>query len=455
MEEAKESRDHSEKIKKVINELIESESRYISMADFAHSNFDRYLTEPAVDINDTQLLKTYLAQWDTLKALYDQLPFELLSNEKHHATQNFTDFYTSQPFISYQTWHLGLFFWTKHLADLSAKYEHIIPVNRHGKEGASAVAISAVQRLPRHELLATQVQKADDTLNSDVIKRIKALITSVNELNPGDTHWNAQTNEALNAILNAIRASTVGDIDKIKAYHNMIDVIGAGVLGNEHAAERLAAQRNYAKVAFELIKEQLQKTSTLTDMVQLTSYLKDIRDSVQTPAGTDKTLKRLWGGESTDGQKTIQKQLREFFSESSHLFEKATALMTTSSETTVEKATMARTLLNLVLGRGNAINTTQLTCARLLAKAALDEAVEEYKKTGHMDERMRETMVKIYNAVASSTVDKFFKRVSGHTASHGMNKSIQKCLREFIDNPSEYVTSLSPDSKASSHIIKS
>ena len=450
MEEAKEHGPNLKKVSYLIEELVNTEASHIAMVGLAHEHLEPYLADPRVETRDKRLLQAYLRQWDTLKTLYDQLPFDLLSNSEQSLTQNFVNFCSTPAFITYQKMHIGMFPWVRQINTLYEKYSSINLKNEdlQQKLRFDAVVIAAAQRLPRHELLMKDVKKADESMNTSIIIKIKKLNTFINELSPNNTSWTDHTNEVWLEILNGVSSSNLSDQDKIKAYHSMIVMIDGGLFGNENPVEKLAAIRTYAERAFELIKTQFPLASTMTEIVQLTSILKDIRDLAQTPAGTDKAAKRFFGGESTSNSKTIQKQLREYFTDTPMILHHATEIMQSSSESIVEKSTMARALLDLVLEPGKSISGVQLSSARLLAKAALDDAVEEYKARGVMDEHMHDAMTKINEAVASPVVERFFKRVTGNTESDGVNKSIQKCLREFVHDPAAYIASLSPQTSS-------
>ncbi len=455
MEEAKEHGPDSKKISYIIKELVDTEATYIAMVGLAHDHFDPYLADPRVEVSDKRLFQAYLEQWDTLKTLYDQLPFDLLSNSEQSLTQNFVDFCRTPAFITYQKMHIGMNLWVRKIDSLYEKYSLIIPKNQAVKLRYHAVVIAPAQRLPRHELFIKEVNKVDESMNPIILNKLKQLIDFINELSPNNTSWTDHTNEVWIEIRDVITGSKLSDQDKIKAYHSMIGMLDGGLFGNENPVEKLAAIRTCAQRAFEMIKLQLPLASTMTEIVQLTSMLKDIRDAAQTPAGTDKAAKRFFGGESTSNSKTIQKQLREYFSDTPMILQHATEIMQSSSESIVVKSTMARALLDLVLEPGKSISGLQLSSARLLAQAALNGAVEEYKTQDSMDQHMHDTMSKISEAVASPAVDRFFKRITGNTESNGVNKSIQKCLREFVRDPAAYVASLSPYTSSPSSVASS
>ena len=173
MEEAKEHGPDLKKVSFLIEELVNTEASHIAMVGLAHDHFDPYLADPRVEASDKRLFQAYLEQWDTLKILYDQLPFDLLSNSEQSLTQNFVDFCRTPAFITYQKMHIGMNLWVRKIDSLYEKYSLIIPENQAVKLRYNAVVIAPAQRLPRHQLLMKEVNKCDESMNPSILNKLK------------------------------------------------------------------------------------------------------------------------------------------------------------------------------------------------------------------------------------------------------------------------------------------
>ena len=428
------------KIGQITGELLTTERSHINNFNFAHVNFEPYVAHDLVDPEDKTLIRIYLEQWDILQALYDQLPFSYIEP----GAERFNDFFSSQAFASYESWHIGMSVWTERLMALGQKYASILPVNSDGKEGANAVAISVVQRLPRHEMLVREIKRVDALIDPGLIATMRSKITLANELLLNDSRlpfWSEHTQTALSKIKEDIDNSALDSLGKIKAYHALILMIDNKVLGSEKSAEQLIVARDLAKNVFEQIKMRIPEVSTMAELVQLTGLLKEIRDAVQTPVGAQKAGKRMWGGESTAESKTIQKQLREYFADAPQILAKAAEIMRSSTEPVEVKSMAVRNLMGLVLEQGKVLSGQRLSLARELARPALNDAVEYYRAHGNIS-AIYESISKISQAVQSPMMVGIFKKVTGKTESDGQNKTIQKQFREFVENPRRYVASL-------------
>jgi len=215
-----------------IREFFSSERSFIENARYADKNFAPYLSSTEVSKKDKFFICQYLAQWDTLKRLYDKLDF----TEEHESTiltaQELSTFCNQEDFKTYQNLLIGMVSPNTLLNDLVSRYKHSIPIKTNAADSISAVLIVPTQRLPRYKLLFQDIQKFSSTNEekSSMDEPI-AYISSCADLSNGMVNkkrypvWNVDTTSWVSCLLDQLKTPCLPPIERINALTTMINSI--------------------------------------------------------------------------------------------------------------------------------------------------------------------------------------------------------------------------------------